>query len=315
VYYDYDEPSRRPIWPWLLALLFVVAAIVGGYFLYRQIQHQLSSSTVRVDNYVGIHEFQADRKIKAAGLVPNVIRQPNASVAETLVFRQIPQPGTKENKGGQVTIYSSTGKPQVAVPDLRGETATDAVARLKDAKLNAKIVHVTSNLPTDQVIGQDPTAGASVDQGSTVKLKVSKGPQPIAVPNVVGDNVQVATSTLQGAGFAVATKHADSSQPKDTVFAQNPSAGTSEPPGTTITLQVSNGPKTSAVPDVTSQTQSDATDTLRASGFGVKVETQPTNDPNSDGVVLTQTPQGGTPEPKGFVVTIVVGKFAVPGPP
>jgi len=36
---------------------------------------------------------------------------------------------------------------------------------------------------------------------------------------------------------------------------------------------------------------------------------------NSDGVVLTQTPSGGTPEPKGYVVTIVVGKFAVPGPP
>ena len=165
------------------------------------------------------------------------------------------------------------------------------------------------------MIDQTPTAGASLAEGSTVRLKVSKGPQPIAVPNVVGDNVQVATSTLQGAGFAVAVKHVDSDQPKDSVISQNPGAGTSQPPGTTITLQVSKGPKTSAVPDVTSQTQDDATNTLKASGFGVKVQTQATNDPNSDGVVLTQTPSGGTPEPKGYVVTIVVGKFAVPGPP
>src|SRR5205823_1021921 len=35
-YYDYDEPRRRAVWPWLLALLFVAAAIVGGYFLYNQ---------------------------------------------------------------------------------------------------------------------------------------------------------------------------------------------------------------------------------------------------------------------------------------
>ena len=161
-----------------------------------------------------------------------------------------------------VVINASTGKPQVTVPDLRGETATDAVGRLKDIKLDAKIIHVTSDQPTDQVIDQTPTAGASLAEGSTVRLKVSKGPQPIAVPNVVGDNVQVATSTLQGAGFAVAVKHVDSDQPKDSVISQNPGAGTSQPPGTTITLQVSKGPKTSAVPDVTSQTQDDATNTL-----------------------------------------------------
>src|SRR6266567_616898 len=29
-YYDYDEPRRRAVWPWLLALLFVTGAIVGG---------------------------------------------------------------------------------------------------------------------------------------------------------------------------------------------------------------------------------------------------------------------------------------------
>ncbi len=28
-YYDYDEPRRRAVWPWIVALLFVVAAIIG----------------------------------------------------------------------------------------------------------------------------------------------------------------------------------------------------------------------------------------------------------------------------------------------
>ena len=82
---------------------------------------------------------------------------------------------------------------------------------------------------------------------------IVKGPQPIAVPDVRGQSVQSASSALQGAGFAVATKVVPSNQPKDTVIAQTPSAGASEPPGTTITLSVSKGPKTSTVPDVTSQ--------------------------------------------------------------
>src|ERR687886_303664 len=76
-YYDYDEPRRRSLWPWLLALLFVAGAIVGGYFLYHQIQDQLKGGTVAVENYKGLREISADQKIRAIGLVPNVVREPN----------------------------------------------------------------------------------------------------------------------------------------------------------------------------------------------------------------------------------------------
>src|SRR6266581_4659499 len=62
-YYDYDEPPRRALWPWFVALLFVSAALVGGYFLYSQIQDQLSGSkTVAVRNYVGLREANAVAK-------------------------------------------------------------------------------------------------------------------------------------------------------------------------------------------------------------------------------------------------------------
>jgi serine/threonine-protein kinase len=317
-YYDYEEPRRRAIWPWLLALLFVAGAIVGGYFLYQQIQSQLNASTVHVDQYVGLRELQADTKIRDAGLVPLVIRQPNGTVPETYVFRQDPQPGTKLNKGAQVTLWSSSGKPQTTVPNVIGDSATDAVSALKDVHLNAKVVHVDSNKPADTVIDQNPTSGASIDQGSTVTLKVSRGPVPIAVPNVIGQNVASATSTLQAANFAVATKSVASNQPKDTVVDQSPGPGTSQPPGTTITLSVSKGPKTSTVPDVTSQDQASAQTELQTSGFKVKVESQAVGDKAQDGIVLSQNPTGGTQAPQGSTVTIVVGKFSpggAPGPP
>jgi eukaryotic-like serine/threonine-protein kinase len=315
-YYDYDEPRRRAIWPWVLALLFVAAAAVGGYFLYNEIQKQISGGTVGVENYRGLREIDADKKIRAIGLVPNVIRESNASFPETIVFKQSPQPGTRVNKGNQVTIYSSTGPPKTTVPNVIGLDSSDALSQLANAGLKWKITQVNSDKQSGTVIDQTPNGGASVDKNSVVHLKVSKGLQPVAVPDVRGSSFATASNQLQGLGFAVARKNVDSNQPKDTVVDQSPGPGTSVSPGSTITLSVSNGPKTSAVPDVTSQDQASAQQQLTASGFKVHIVTQPVTDSSQDGIVLSQDPTGGTQAPPGTVVTIVVGKLTQqPGPP
>ena len=316
-YYDYDEPPRRAVWPWIVALLFVLAAVVGGYFLYDQIQQQLSGSkTVAVENYLDLREVNAVQKIRAIGLKPQVVRQANPDKEKTFVFRQSPQPGERTQKGNFVTIYVSTGPPQTTVPSVVGETLDRALADLQEANLKGKAVRVDSDKPDGQVVSQTPTAGATVDEGSRVTIRVSKGPKPIAVPSVIGLSFETASSTLQGRGFAVARgPDVESNEPKGTVVDQSPDAGTFQNPGTTIMLRVSKGPTTSTVPDVTSQSQSDAQAQLRASGFRVQIVTQPVTDPNQDGLVQTQDPPGGTQAPAGSTVTIAVGKFAEPGPP
>jgi eukaryotic-like serine/threonine-protein kinase len=316
-YYDYDEPRRRAIWPWIVALALVVGAVVGAYFLYRQIQDQLSSSTVRVENYVGLREINAVRKIDGIGLNANVIRQYKADIDETTVFRQSPQPGAKTNKGNEVTIYVSNGPPQVTVPDVTGDSVEDAVQRLADAGLRATIKHVDSDEDAGTVIAQVPTDGASIDQGSKVTLKVSNGPKPVVVPNVIGHLFATANSELQAAGFAVARHDVDSSQPADTVISTSPAVGTFQPAGTTITVNVSKGPTTSAVPNVESQDQASAVSQLRASGFRVHIVPQATTNPDEDGIVLSQDPPGQTQAAPGSTVTIVVGKLTAqttPGP-
>jgi beta-lactam-binding protein with PASTA domain/tRNA A-37 threonylcarbamoyl transferase component Bud32 len=318
-YYDYDEPPRRALWPWLVALLFVTAALVGGYFLYSQIQDQLSGSkTVPVGNYVGIREADAVAKIRAIGLKPNPVRQPNAKVDETFVFSQTPKPGERTPKNNYVTIYVSTGLPKTAVPDVVGKQLDEALSALQDAKLKGKAVPVESDKPQGEVISQSPTAGASVAQDSRVRLKVSKGPKPVAVPNVISSSFDSANSTLLAKGFAVSRTDVKSDQPKDTVIGMSPGPGTFQPPGTTINLTVSKGPTTSTVPTVTSLSQSDAQAQLKASGFGVRIVPQPVTDQNQDGIVQTQDPPGGAQAPPGTVVTIAVGKFGAtttPGPP
>jgi serine/threonine-protein kinase len=318
-YYDYDEPPRRALWPWLVALLFVTAALVGGYFLYSQIQDQLSGSkTVAVGNYLGIREADAVAKIRALGLRANPVRQPNADsrFPETYVFQQTPKPGDKTPKHNFVTIYGSLGPPKTDVPSVVGEPLDKALSDLQDAKLKGKVIQTESDKPQGEVISQSPTAGASVKQGSLVKLKVSKGPKPVTVPNVIGSTFDSANSALLASGFAVLRKDVKSNSPKDTVVNTSPGVGTLQPPGTTITVMVSKGPTTSTVPDVTTLSQSDAQATLKASGFGVKIVNQPVSDQNQEGIVQTQDPPGGTQQPPGTIVTIAVGKFgAQPGPP
>ena len=316
-YYDYDEPPRRALWPWFVALLFVTAALVGGYFLYSQIQDQLSGSkTVAVGNYVGIREADVVPMIRAKELKPNVVRQPSTTVDETFVISQTPKPGDRIPKNNFVTIYVSTGPPKTEVPNVVGEQLDRALSDLQDANLKGKTVQVESDKPEGQVISQSPTAGASVKQGETVRLKVSKGPKPIAVPNVVGSTFESANSTLLGMGFGVKREVVTSDAPKDTVVDTSPGVGTLQPPGTLITVMVSKGPTTSTVPDVTTLSQSDAQATLKASGFGVKIVSQPVTDQSQDGIVQTQDPPGGTQQPPGTNVTIAVGKFAgTPAPP
>src|SRR5205814_8905598 len=115
-YYDYDEPRRRTIWPWLVALLFVAAAIIGGYFLYNQVQTQLTNSKVAVEDYRGLREIDAVKKVRDKGLRVQVVRQYSEKTPETFVFKQDPQPGEHIDKGNYVTIFSSAGPPQTQGP-------------------------------------------------------------------------------------------------------------------------------------------------------------------------------------------------------
>ncbi|MFL5980646.1 MAG: Stk1 family PASTA domain-containing Ser/Thr kinase [Gaiellaceae bacterium] len=318
-YYDYDEPRRRALWPWFVALLFVAAAVIGGYFLYDQVQTQLANSKVAVGDYRGLREINAVREITSKDLRVQVVRQYRADTPETYVFKQDPQPGERIEKGNYVTIFSSAGPPQTDVPSVVGEKLDQALADLREANLKWKIVRADDDAPEDEVIAQRPGGGASVDQSSVVTLRVSNGPKPVIVPNVVSSSFESANSALLGRGFAVRRRDVESDQPANTVVAQTPSAGTYQPPGATITLSVSKGPTVSTVPDVASIAQSDAVAQLRASGFEVRIVSQPVTDSDQDGIVQSQDPAGGTKAPPGSTVTIAVGKFTTEtspaGPP
>ena len=243
---------------------------------------------------------------------PTLTTLGEAAGLEGRVFDQKPAAGERIDKGNTVEIDVSSGKPKVIVPGVVGQQSTDAVAALTAKGLKAAVHRVNSNESSGTVTGQDPKAGKQVVKGEKVRINVSEGPKPIGVPPVVGVPYEQAAATLQGTGFAVARRDVESNEPKGVVVQMDPPANTLASKGSTITLFVAKGPKTLAVPDVTSYSRADAIATLRNSGFKVLVQVVDTSDSSQDGIVLTETPNPGDPAKPGATVTIRVGRFVAP---
>jgi beta-lactam-binding protein with PASTA domain len=313
-YYGYEGPPRRrrPIWPWILAVLLLAAAGAAAWFASTKIQDQLNTNKPeKVPIVDGLREPLAINKLRDRGLGWHVTRQPDDNVAKGVVISQSPNGGVGVAKHSTVDLTVSTGLPQVAVPSVVGKTRDDAVATLTNAGLIPKVFQIHSSKTPDTVTAQDPQGGTKVLKGSRVRINVSTGPRPVSVPYVVGLPFDQASSQLQNAGFAVARENVDSNQPADTVVDEQPSG--SAPPGSTIKLSVSKGPKQSTVPDVTNQDEASARSTLKSAGFKVQVERQDVNDPGLDGIVLSQDPTGDTQAPQGSTVTITVGHYVQQG--
>ncbi|HST18276.1 MAG TPA: Stk1 family PASTA domain-containing Ser/Thr kinase [Gaiellaceae bacterium] len=311
-YYDYeDTPARRSFLPWLLAALLVVAAAAGGWFLYTKIQEQLNDSKpVAVPDVTRLQKDLAKTKIEEVGLSARFQYAPDETVPSGQVSSQNPGPGTKISKTSTVTLVVSTGIPNVTVPGVVGQDVTSAVAALAQAGLQQKIKRIYSGQQEDTVTGQNPAAGDRVKKGSTVTINVSRGPKPVTLPDVTGVPYVQAESVLRGQGFTVSRVDVQSDQqPQGVVVSMDPPQGTAVGKGSKVTLSVSSGPATSQIPDVTNQTQADASRILKAAGFTVGLVMQPVTDPSEDGIVVSQDPVGGSTGQQGEVVVITVGQL------
>jgi eukaryotic-like serine/threonine-protein kinase len=311
--YMYDEPppKRRRWVPWLLVALLLAAAGFAGWYVFTQIQEQLEASQpVAVPNVVGLREELAVDKIEQAGFVAKVERAASADVKQDFVMDQRPDAGARIQKGDEVTIIVSTGVPKTTVPDVVGMDYADAVDALEEVNLDAKKREVFSKKPVGRVLGQEPPAGEVVPEGTQVVLRVSKGLDTVAVPDVLDQSEASARAELEAAGFTVSVIEAASdTTPEGLVSAQNPDPGTEAAKGSTVTITVSTGPSTAEVPNVVGQQREAAVDDLQDAGFDVNVETVTVTDPTQDNVVQDQDPGGGSEAQSGSTVTIFVGEF------
>ena len=133
-----------------------------------------------------------------------------------------------------IHLVISDGPAPVPVPDVSGGSCDTATSALVAKRLTATCDQAFSEtVPVGQVIGTDPAAGTSAPRDSAVTVHVSKGPERIQVPNVVGMTVEAASQRLQATGFQVAVPNYS---PGGKVKAQAPAAGNLAKRGDTVTL-------------------------------------------------------------------------------
>jgi serine/threonine-protein kinase len=203
---------------------------------------------VKLPNFVGKDIDDAQDLAEASGLNLTKTEETSDTVAADKVIRQNPAAGGEVPKGSNVDVVVSSGKDQVAVPDVSGDEAADAANSLGQAGFKTKTSREpSSTVDQGKVIRTDPPAGDRVEKGSTVTMIVSDGPEQITVPNVIGKTGDEAKAEIEAAGLvykeaATAPSNADQD---GKVVQQNPSGGTKVEKGTTVTVRLG---KASVVP-------------------------------------------------------------------
>jgi beta-lactam-binding protein with PASTA domain len=165
--------------------------------------------------------------------------QPSLTVAKGNAIRTSPPKDQLVPKGSEVRLLVSSGPPKVTLPNVVGQDEAAARSTLEDLGLKVTRELEFSDSPKGQVTAQAPPSNSSVDKGSHVTITVSKGPEKVDVPQVVGQSKDDARATLRDAGFKVKVVEQESAtQPEGTVLRQSPPSGGKAVKGSSVTIFV-----------------------------------------------------------------------------
>jgi serine/threonine-protein kinase len=238
--------KRAGLW-WSIGsgmLVVLIGLMVWGLFQKGFNLNINQNAGIAVADVVNQPFESANATITGQHLLVHELFQTSDTVAANSVISTDPVAGTKVPENTTITVYVSSGKDQIAVPNLAGMTEADATTALTTAGLTLGQI-TTANSATikaGSVISSDPTAGNQVAKGTTINLVVSNG--KVVVPNVVNLDIadaqnQLTASTLM-LGVTITTQGGACAGTQGTVvLSQSIAAGTVVAPGTNVTLTVS----------------------------------------------------------------------------
>lgn len=164
---------------------------------------------------------------------------------------------------------------RVKVPDVVGLERDEAERRLAEADLDAKVTGGEG-----RVVGQTPGAGEEVPKGSLVALAVEAGHEETTTERATTE--QATTGTTPTTTARITTAPATKPKPK---------------------------PELVTVPSVVGLEQGSAAGEVEGAGLSAAVGYEPTQNPDEDGIVLSQSPGGGASLRRGSTVSLVVGRY------
>lgn len=312
-----EQPTKKKLkrrW-WILPLIVLLIVLTaGGYWVYASGRQE-----VTIPDVSNLSQTAAVEKLTNAGLnVRNTTKEVSSDeVKKGNVVRTDPQIGTEVKKNSRVTLYISTGKDTVDMQDYTDQTVADAKKAL--IALGFVEANITSTeeysdeVDSGKIISQTPaTDDKVVPSEAKIAFVVSKGKEPVTVPNLVGMTSSLAVQSLADIGITspdITYQYSD--QDKGDVIAQSPNSGQQAIPGeTTVTLVVSSGIEKVTVPDLTGKTKAEATKALSDLGLTMTT-TEEYSDTVKEGSVISND-QTNQEVKKGTAIAVVLSKGKEP---
>ena len=150
----------------------------------------------------------ASQKIADLGLsVGEIIENFDSVVEAGFVIGTNHKEQTPVKRGSIVNIIVSKGIEKVSLSSYIGKGGEQALSELTESGFDVEIEYKFSeNIFRGQVISQSPEGSNSIEKGSKIILAVSKGPEFVFVPNVLGKSKNNAALDLENLGLRVAIK-------------------------------------------------------------------------------------------------------------
>lgn len=192
-----------------------------------------------VPNVVGKGQDEASRTLADAGLALGAVTDAySEEVPPGQVISQSVAAGTSLAHDSTVDVVLSKGREPRTVPTLTGKGASAAKSSIEALGLVASPTEAYSDtVPEGQVISQQTREGSTVYRGDSVSYTVSKGPEMVTVPDVVGLQRQEAHDKLEGAGFTV-QEDLILGGFFNTVRSSDPAGGSKVKKGSTVTISI-----------------------------------------------------------------------------
>ncbi len=307
---DYPEPpsSSGGIRKLLVVALIVLAAAGGALAWYLARPENATVPVLAgVEQGIALNQVAGDFKAVAE-------TEPNEDVPSGMVIRTDPGAGATVEKGSALTLFVSSGPAPRVLSELAGLTLAQAQEKLDAVALvlqEGEAVFdetVESGKVVSWTVPDSPTltAGGTVPKGTTILVVLSKGPSPLAVPDVSGQTFDAAKASLEALGFVV-TQGADVFSPSlaaGLVAVQTPASATELQKGETITLGLSKGPELVALPSPAGLDYNGIVAALQTLGFVVGNVNGSTTAAFVGYHVNAVVAPAGTLVPKGTVVEL-----------
>lgn len=196
---------------------------------------------VEVPTLVGLDRDDAHDELSAAGLEAGAVDEPwDPEVPAGEIMAASEEAGATIPHNQPVDLVVSAGREPVEVVSVVGADEATAAAELGRVGLRAaRTEEYSDDVAEGQVISQRPSPGDSVQlyRDDEVDIVVSQGPEPVELPDLVGQQLAEARGTLEDAGFEVEVEKVLGGI-FGTVRSMSPAAGEQAVPGSVVTLTV-----------------------------------------------------------------------------